>query len=118
MLKRILIGTSISIGITIIGLIVFSLLLTYTSIGESTILPVSIIISVISILIGSTLSTLHLNKNGIINGAIMGTIYIFSIYLLSSIIEGNFSLNTKSIVMIIACVIAGAIGGILGVNKS
>ena len=117
MVKRILIGALVAIGITIIGLIIFSILLTYTSIGENTILPVCIITSAISILIGSTLSTSSLKKNGIINGALIGIIYIFAIYLLSSIIEGDFSLSIKSIIMIIACIIAGAIGGVIGVNK-
>ena len=115
--KKILVGSTISVGITIIGLIVFSILLTYTGIGESTIPTVTIIITGASILIGSTIAMTNLKKNGIVNGAIIGFIYIFVLYLLSSIIEKNFSLNINSIIMIISCVIAGALGGIIGVNK-
>ena len=56
-------------------------------------------------------------KNGIINGVLIGLIYIGFIYILSSVIEGNFVLNLKSIIMIIGAIIAGAVGGIIGVNR-
>ena len=116
-IKKILIGSGVSIVITIIGLIIFASLLTYTSIAESTIPTVTIIITGISILIGSSLCMSTVKKNGIINGAIIGLIYIITIYLISSLIEKDFSLNTYSIVMIIASVFAGALGGIIGVNR-
>ena len=116
-IKRILIGSGVSIIITIIGLIIFASLLTYTSIAENAIPTVTIIITVISILIGSSVSMSNVRKNGIINGSIVGLIYILTIYILSSLIEGSFSLNTYSIIMIIGSVLAGALGGIIGVNR-
>lgn len=116
-IKKILIGSGVSIIITIIGLIIFASLLTYTAISENTIPTVTIVITVISILIGSSLCMSTVKKNGIVNGAIIGLIYIGFIYILSSIIEGSFSLNTYSIIMIIGSVFAGALGGIIGVNR-
>ena len=82
-IKKILIGSGISVAITLIGLIIFSCLITYTSIQESTIPAVTIIITAISILIGSTIYTTNLRKNGIINGATIGIVYILFIYLVS-----------------------------------
>lgn len=116
-IKKILIGSGVSIIITITALIIFASLLTYTSIAESTIPTVTIIITIISILIGSSMCMRGLKKNGIINGALIAVIYIGFIYILSSIIEGNFALDLKSIIMIIGALLAGAIGGIIGVNK-
>lgn len=63
------------------------------------------------------MSSLHIKKNGIVNGALVGIIYITFIYLLSSIITGDFTLNSYSLIMIIASILAGAIGGIIGINK-
>ena len=116
-IKKILIGSGMSIAITIIGLIIFSCLLTYTNLKENTIPSVTIVIMGISILIGSTIAMSTLRKNGIINGALLGLIYILTIYLLSSIIEKDFSLNLNSIIMVICSTMAGALGGIIGVNK-
>ncbi len=116
-IKKIMIGSGVSIIITIIGLIIFASLLSYTSVAESTIPTVTIIITVISILIGSSICMSTVRKNGIINGVLIGLIYIGFIYILSSVIEGNFALNLKSIIMIIGAIIAGAVGGIIGVNR-
>ena len=116
-LIRILKGSAFSIVITLVLLFIYSALLTYTSLNENT-MPVFVIaITAISILAGSLISSINIKKNGLTNGAMVGLIYILVIYLLSSIIGQNFSLNMYSIIMFVASVIAGAIGGIIGVNK-
>lgn len=116
-IKKVIKGSAFSIIITLIGLLVYSIILSYTSVSESTIPTIVIIITAISILIGSTISTSNIKKNEIINGMFVGLIYIAIIYLLSSIVTGNFLLNITSIIMIITSVLTGALGGIIGVNK-
>ena len=116
-IKKIIKGSIISIVITLIALVIFAAILTYTSIAESTIPTVTIIITIISILIGRSLCMSTVKKNGITNGMLIGLIYIGFIYIVSSIIEGNFALNLKSMIMIVCAIIAGAVGGIIGVNK-
>lgn len=116
-IKKVIKGSAFSIIITLIGLLIYSIILRYTSVSESTIPTIVIIITAISVLIGSTISTSNIKKNGIINGMFVGLIYIAIIYLLSSIVTGNFLLNITSIIMIITSVLTGALGGIIGVNK-
>ena len=113
---RILKGSFISIIFTLVLIFIFSIFLTYTNISESVITPVIIVISAISILIGSSISTMKIKKNGLINGLFVGLIYMLLIYLISSIINTGFALNTNSIIMILSGVVAGIIGGIVGVN--
>ena len=110
-------GVIISIIFTLIFLFVFSLILTYTNISESFITPVIIVITAISIFIGSSIGNIKIKKNGLVNGALIGGIYLLSIYLLSAIINQNFSLSTASIIIIITGMICGMFGGIIGVNK-
>ena len=109
-------GTTIAIIITLIGLLIFATVLTYTEVGEETIKPVIIVITAISILIGSGISTRKIKKMGLINGGIVGLIYILLIYIASSITGSGFSLNMYSAMMLVASVIAGILGGIIGVN--
>lgn len=109
-------GFLISVIFTLVLLFIFSIILTYTNISENVISPVIIVISAISILIGSSISTIKIKKNGLLNGLLVGLIYMLFIYILSSIINNNFSLNGTSIVMIASGVITGMIGGIVGVN--
>ncbi|MBQ9298649.1 MAG: TIGR04086 family membrane protein [Clostridia bacterium] len=109
-------GILISFVLTLVSIFVFSIVLTYTNIQESTIFPVMVCITAISILVGSSISTIKINKNGILNGGIIGLIYVLIIYLISSIVGNGFALNMNSIILIISGIIAGMIGGIVGVN--
>ncbi len=113
---KILIGSLISLIISIVLLLVISIILTYTDVSENIITTSVIIISALSIFIGSIISAININKNGIINGSIVGAIYMITIYLLSSIFVTGFSVNAQSIIMIIVSIVAGMIGGIIGVN--
>ncbi len=113
---RIVNGSITAIILTLILLLVFAMILTYTDIKENTINPVIIVITGISILVGSSVSTLKIKKNGLINGFLVGLIYIITIYLISSITRTGFKLNLYSIIMILVSTIMGMIGGIIGVN--
>lgn len=110
-------GVIISTIFTLIFLFVFSIILTYTNISESFITPVIIVITAISIFIGSSIGNIKIKKNGLLNGALIGGIYLLSIYLLSGIMNQNFSLSTQSIIIIVVGMICGMFGGIIGVNK-
>ena len=114
--KYIVKGVFISIISTLTFLLIFSILLTYTDISEKLISPFIIVITGISILIGSSIANFKIKKNGLINGSIIGGTYLILIYFSSSIINNNFILSTESIIMIIVGMIFGMIGGIIGVN--
>ena len=94
------------------------MLLTYTSLSENTITPIVLAIVGLSILLGSYLSTKKINKKGILNGAMVGVIYMLILYIISSVIFMDFSINARSIIMIVCGIIAGIIGGIIGVNTN
>ena len=110
-------GLLISFIMTILILLILSIILTFTNISEKTIVPVIIISTAISILIGSSISNIRIKKNGILNGALIGGGYILILYLLSSILNARFNLNIQSIIMISVGVVFGILGGIIGVNK-
>ena len=106
-------GVGFSVIFTIVSLFIFSLLLVYTDIDESLMQPVVIVITGVSILLGSFIGNRKSRKNGILKGGAIGLIYIICIYLISSAINGgNFSLNIQSIIMMSV----GIVGGIIGVN--
>ena len=108
---RVIKGSIFSIVISIILLLIYATVLTYTNVSENTMTVVLIAISGISILIGSSISSFKIKKQGMLNGALVGLIYMIFIYLYL-----GFMLDTKSIIMIAVGVIAGMIGGIVGVN--
>ena len=106
-------GIAISLIFTVISLILYSIILVYTNVSEDTASTVIIVITGISILIGSSIGTLKIKKRGLLNGGIIGGSYIIIIYLISSAVNSNFSLNLTSIIMIAV----GIMGGILRRNN-
>ena len=113
---KIIKGTVISIILSLILLTIYAALLSYTSISESTMVPVIITITGISILIGSSISSIHIKKQGMLNGALVGLIYMLTIYILSSIVLSSFELTMNSIIMILVGIGTGMVGGVIGVN--
>jgi len=109
-------GLIFSFIITLVSIFIFAIVLTYSDISESIIPIVIIVLTFISILIGSIISMRKITKNGMLNGGIIGGIYVILLYLISSILNTGFAFNTYTILMIIAGIISGIIGGIIGVN--
>ena len=62
------------------------------------------------------MSMIKIRENGLVNGGIVGFIYIMILYILSSVFSTGFGLNGYSFAMIIFNVLIGMIGGIIGVN--
>lgn len=114
---KILKGSILAILISIILLVIFAIVLTYTNFNENMTPAVIIIITAISILIGSQITTSSIKKNGILNGIVVGLIYVLFLYLMSSTISKNFSLNNYAIIMIAVSVAIGGLGGVIGVNR-
>lgn len=111
-------GVGIAFITTTILLLIFSAILTFTNINENVINPVIITATGISILIGSSIGNNKIKKNGLLNGALVGAIYILIIYIISSLLNWRFNLNMQSLIMIAVGMIFGMLGGIIGVNKN
>lgn len=109
-------GIVISFLITIPFFAAFSLALSYTDFPEKYVSTSVIITTVISIIVAGSTATSKISKKGWINGAVVGTIYMLVLYILSSISFKDFSITRQTITMIIIGILSGSIGGIIGVN--
>ena len=108
---HILEGLGISILTSLVLLLLFAILLTFTNLSEAI-----IAVTGVSIVIGSMISSRKIRKNGLVNGAITGVTYIGLLYIFSSVLNENFSINMQTIIMMIIGITFGILGGILGVN--
>lgn len=115
-LKQFFKGMILSIIITIIMLFILAGILCFTEISENIINPSIIFISAFSILVGSFIVMKKIKEKGLIYGILLGIIYMFIIYLISSFVSMDFSVGIGSIMMISFGILSGAIGGIIGVN--
>ncbi len=109
-------ASAISIGITMIALIVQTVIMLYTDVTES-ILPVtSAITMTLSVTIASLYASVKIRKRGWMNGAIIGILYILVIAMISFIFLDDFVLNTYILMKTAIALITGAISGMIGVN--
>lgn len=116
--KMILIGKGVVLGylFMLLEIFVYSIILAYTSVPESSIGTCVFIFSLLSVFISSSLVCIKIKENGMKNGGIVGLLYIMLVYLLGSILIGNFALTSQTITTIIFNILLGMIGGIVGVN--
>ncbi len=115
-LIKIIKGSVIAIVLSLIFLTIYAAILSFTSVSETTMVPVVLVLTGISILIGSSMSSISIKRQGIINGGLVGLIYVLFLYVVSSIAGIGFGLNMNAIIMLIVGVITGMIGGVIGVN--
>jgi len=101
---------------TIPVFVIFALILSYTDFPIKYI-PLAVLVSTVASLIYAGLKSARTTKEkGWINGCIIGFVYILLLYLLSSIVYKDFSVDRYILTMAFIAVLSGAIGGILGVN--
>lgn len=109
-------GSAIAIILTLIFLSIYAALLSATNMSETTMVPVVLVITGISILIGSSMSTVSIKSQGMLNGFLVGLIYMAVLYIISSIMLVGFEFNLNSVIMLIVGAVTGMIGGVIGVN--
>lgn len=105
---------ALSMIITLILLFILSMVLCLTDVSEN-IMGISIIfISSFSILIGAFLASKKIKEKGIIFGSILGFAYMLLLYLISGILNANFTVTLNVLYMVIAGIIGGALGRYIG----
>ena len=87
--------------ISILGMFILALILSKTNVSDSIMGNVIIGISAFSISMGGFISSRNLQIKGIVCGSIQGIFYMLMLYLISSILSGNFGLESESIIMIV-----------------
>lgn len=109
-------GTLIAYFITFILILIYSAILAYTNVPESTIPTCVFVIGIASVFIASSISAIKIKEKGLKNGGLIGLIYILLLYILSSITTESFALTGYTIATIIFNILLGMVGGIIGVN--
>lgn len=111
-------GVIMSFILTLIFLFILSIVLVNTSVSENVMTPAIITITAVSILASSSIVTLKINKKGILCGGAIGLCYMLILYCISSLVNLEFGVSLQSIIMFVASIICGCIGGIVGVNMN
>lgn len=113
-----LLGKSLLLSfiVTLILFVIFTLILTYTSLGEKWIPLVNTVILIISISLGAIKIAINSSKRGFINGGVLGLSYMLLLILFGFIVFKNTGIDIYSLTKLGIGVLVGIIAGMIGVN--
>lgn len=109
-------GLALAYIVTFIMMLIFSLLLTYTSLKESIIPVLNTVIMIGSIVLGSIYLTFKIGEKGWLNGMIIGVLYFLILLLLNKLIITDSSITFYSFTKLLISIVTGVIGGMIGIN--
>jgi len=109
-------GILLSYIVTIPLFLIFAFILSYTDFPEKYISTVVVIVTIVSVLVASSTVTRNARNKGWLNGIVVGFAYMLVLYVISSLVLDNYSINRYVITMMVIGILTGAIGGIIGIN--
>ena len=111
-------GSLWAVSITLIAILLFAIIIRFTNIPDSFIMPINQVIKVFSILIGTILAAKINPKNGLKMGFSIGVLYSVLAFLIFSLLSMSFSFGMTSIIDLVFAGLIGAISGVFAVNLS
>lgn len=115
-LTAILKGLVVSYIITIPVFFIFALVLSKIDSCANLVSPVVLITTILGVMAAGMVSARCIKSRGWLNGGITGVLYMLVLFILGSIIYMDFSINRNVLFMFLIGILAGIVGGILGVN--
>lgn len=112
--KALLLG----LGTTLLLFVIAALLLTYTALPEGAIPFIAIVTAVLSAMFAGISAAKSAGSRGYLSGGLVGILYALVLYVLSFIASGGLYANMYILILLGIGAIAGAFGGILGINLS
>jgi len=113
---QVLKGVLIALSVSLIGILLFALILKFCNLNDSSIKVINQIIKIVSILLGVMFCLKKDKSKGLIKGAVLGAFYTLASYFLFSILVASFSFSASIIYDLIFSSIVGLICGVIFVN--
>lgn len=109
-------GATVAVIVSLVGILLFALLLKFISIGDGVISPINQVIKAISILIGTKVALKYTKNLGWLKGALLGLFYTLLAYLIFSFLSSSIVFDTTTMIDVMFGMVMGAICGIIVVN--
>lgn len=114
--KKLVKGVLLSLVISIILTGLLAVVVFFADLSDSTISTLILVISVLSVLLGSVILSKNIESRGLLNGLLLGISY-FAILFAISALTGEVALERSNILRFISVLAGGMLGGVLGINS-
>lgn len=102
-----------AVSVSLICILIFALIIKFTTIPESFIMPINQVIKVLSIFIGCWVASKKIKNNGWLWGLFIGAIYTLLAFLIFSILDGEFRFTLNLLNDFVFGALLGLISGII-----
>ncbi|ENK1243052.1 TIGR04086 family membrane protein [Clostridium sporogenes] len=102
--------------LTVIMLLLFAVVLTFTDVSEKISSIIYLLITILSIMYGTIYSVRKINKKGWLIGLVISIIYMVIIYIISIVSGNTLTFGTDRFIRILLALILGMLSGMLGIN--
>ncbi|WP_409068918.1 TIGR04086 family membrane protein [Clostridium sp. FAM 1755] len=102
--------------LTVIMLLLFAVVLTFTDVSEKISSIIYLLITILSIMYGTIYSVRKINKKGWLIGLVISIIYVVIIYIISIVSSNTLTFGTDRFIRILLALILGMLSGMLGIN--
>jgi putative membrane protein (TIGR04086 family) len=109
-------GLLIAFILSIIFVIIISLLLRFTNLGESKVSLLNNIAMILCIVSASVYTSIKVKENGWLNGGLIGFFYYLIIIFLNVVFLRTLDTNVLMLTKLVLSTVTGIIGGIIGIN--
>ena len=107
-------GLAFSVAVSLLGAVIFAVILRSCALSDSIIYPVNQVIKSMALAMGAVMFAR--GEKGWLKGSIIGVLFTAVSYLAFSAIGGDFSLSWLILAELLLGLVAGAVSGIIAVN--
>lgn len=109
-------GVGIALFLSLVIFVIFACLITYTSLPERYTSPVVVVTTYVSVFLAGLITARGARSKGWLNGAVTGLLYMLVVYLAGVLGTTAPLFNTAMLGRVLAALLVGAVGGIVGIN--
>lgn len=111
-------GIITALSTALILILLFALLFHFTPLSESLLPLMSLLILIVSVFFGSMVGAREAGIRGLFHGLIIGSIFFIFIAIISAFIAPGTLALWALAKKLLACLLAGIVGGMIGVSMS
>ncbi len=109
-------GMLVAVSISLVAILLFALIIRFTGIKDSWIMPINQVIKIVSIFFGCLVATKRTKTKGLFKGLVLGFLYTIFAFFLFSALSGSISFSVTFMNDLLFGSIVGGLCGILAAN--
>ena len=115
-MKKIFKALAIPLVASLVLTVIFSVFVYFIDMSQRTISAVIFVLSALSVLLGAYILARKITEKGLLNGLVLSIFYLAVIFAVTLAVNGKVSFESGNVLRIFGCLLAGMLGGVLGIN--